>query len=187
MPPVPIFDLDGTLVDSDAALVAPFVALGIAEQDVTFGHLLADECARLGISVSDYLDHYDAEAVAPFAGVPEVVARLGRWAVCSNKVAVHGTAELARLGWHPEVARFADDFDGPKALGPVLDALGLEATEVVYVGDTDHDRRCARAVGAPFVLAGWNPRATARPGDVVLGQPGELLELLDRLDTPVLD
>ena len=55
MPLVPIFDLDGTLLDSDAALVAPFVALGVREEDVSFGALLADECARLGVTVDDYL------------------------------------------------------------------------------------------------------------------------------------
>ena len=54
-----VFDLDGTLVDSDAALVAPFVALGVRREEVTFGHVLADECARLGITVDDYLDHFD--------------------------------------------------------------------------------------------------------------------------------
>ena len=42
---LPIFDFDGTLLDSDAALVAPFVALGVRAEDVTFGALLADECA----------------------------------------------------------------------------------------------------------------------------------------------
>ena len=47
---VPIFDLDGTLIDSDAALVAPFVALGVPREAVTFGHVLQDECDRLGLS-----------------------------------------------------------------------------------------------------------------------------------------
>ncbi|MEY2591194.1 MAG: hypothetical protein QOJ67_3178, partial [Acidimicrobiaceae bacterium] len=29
---VPLFDLDGTLLDSDEALAAPFVALGVARE-----------------------------------------------------------------------------------------------------------------------------------------------------------
>jgi len=176
---VPIFDLDGTLIDSDAALVAPFVALGIAEQDVTFGRLLEDECARLGITVADYLDHYDSDAAPPFAGAAELIGGLDRWAVCSNKIAVHGRAELDRLDWKPEVALFADDFGGPKHLGPVLDALGLAPSSAIFIGDTDHDRRCALDVGVPFVLAGWNPRARAEPGDIVLDHPGEALALFD--------
>ena len=176
---VPIFDLDGTLLDSDEALVAPFLALGIAREDVAFGHLLEDECARLGITVNDYVERYDVHLAEPFAGVEELIASLDRWAVCSNKLLHSGRAELVRLGWQPEVAMFADDFGGPKQLGPMLDALALRGRDVVFVGDTEHDRRCAALVGCRFVLAGWNPRATVVDGDLVLHRPLDLLDLLD--------
>lgn len=140
--------------------------------------MLDHECARLGIEVHQYLDRYDERAAQPFDGVIEVLARLERWAVCSNKHARSGTAELARLGWSPEVAMFADAFGGPKHLGPVIDALGVSVDEVVFVGDTAHDRQAARAVGARFAIATWNPRATAEPGDVVLREPSDVLGLL---------
>jgi HAD superfamily hydrolase (TIGR01549 family) len=175
VPVIPVFDLDGTLLDSDTALVSPFVALGVPPEQITFGHTLADECERLGIEVADYLAHYDDALALPFPGVDELVARLGRWAVCSNKHPLAGKAELERLGWQPDVAMFADSFDGPKHLGPVLDAIGLRPDEVIFVGDTDHDRRCARDVGCDFALAGWNPRASAVVGDLVLGRPLDLL------------
>src|SRR4051812_6613975 len=105
-----VFDLDGTLLDSDEALVAPFLALGVPREEVTFGHLLADECVRLGISVDDYLAAYDPSATRPFPGVEEMVAGLGRWAVCSNKKGTPARLELERLGWRPEVALFAEEF-----------------------------------------------------------------------------
>jgi HAD superfamily hydrolase (TIGR01549 family) len=175
---LPVFDLDGTLVDSDEALVAPFLALGVAPEDITFGHVLEHECARLGIDVEDYLAHYDPAVAQPCAGVDELISSLDRWAVCSNKHGSAGPAELARLGWTPEVALFADAFDGPKQLRPVLDLLGAEAASVVFVGDTAHDRACARDVGAAFALAAWNPRAEPAAGDVVLRRPQDLLDLL---------
>ncbi|MGZ4717853.1 MAG: HAD family hydrolase, partial [Acidimicrobiales bacterium] len=90
---VAVFDLDGTLVDSDEALAAPFVAHGVPRAEVTFGHVLADECARLGIGVDDYLALYDARQVQPYAGVVELLGRLERWAVCSNKHPEAGHAE----------------------------------------------------------------------------------------------
>jgi phosphoglycolate phosphatase-like HAD superfamily hydrolase len=179
LPVVPVFDLDGTLIDSDAALVAPFVALGVRVEDITFGHTLAVECARLGLEVDDYLDNYDDTLALPFAGVEDLVLQLDRWAVCSNKHPRGGRAELARLGWKPDVVMFTDSFDGPKHLGPVLDALGVQAREVIFVGDTDHDRQCALDVDCTFALAGWNPRVSAVAGDVVLARPLDLLGHLD--------
>ena len=177
---VPIFDLDGTLLDSDAALVAPFLALGVPEDEVTFGRTLEQECARLGITVAEYLDRYDVNQAQPYAGVEELLAELDRWAVCSNKEVASGRAELERLGWTPEAAMFADDFGGPKELGPVVDALGLLGRDVVFVGDTEHDRRCASVFGCRFAVAGWNVRADGLGGDVVLDRPLDLLDVLRR-------
>lgn len=178
---LPLFDFDGTLVDSDAALLAPYAALGIAAADrPPLGLPLGEACARAGVTVRAYLDLYDSTAVAPFAGVVDVLARLDRWGLASNKDRDSGLKELARLGWSPTVALFSDDFGGrPKRLGPLLAALGLEADGAIYVGDTEHDRHCAGEAGVDFALAGWNPRCVAAPGDVVLGTPNDLLELLD--------
>lgn len=179
--PVVIFDLDGTLIDSDAPLRDAFVALGVPAGQVTWGHVVADECARLGLALDDYLAAYDTEVAQPFGGVEAMLASVGRWAVCSNKHPRSGHAELKRLGWTPEVALFADAFDGPKRLGPVLDALGIGTDEAVFVGDTPHDEVCARQAGTAFVWAGWNPRTRPDPGAAVANHPGALLDLIASL------
>ena len=172
---IPVFDLDGTLLDSDEALVAPFLALGIARDDITFGLPLADECARLGVTVERYLEHYDSTSVQPFPGVIELVGALDRWAVCSNKHPAAGRVELARLGWTPEVAIFAGDTRTQKTLRPVLAELRVGGDEVVFVGDTGHDRTCAAEAGARFVLAAWNPRARRADDDLVARHPADVL------------
>jgi len=178
-----IFDLDGTLVDSDAALQAPFTYLGIAEADMPpLGLPLGAACDRAGVTVASYLGLYDGEAAAPFPGVDEMLGRLERWGLCSNKLRHSGEQELARFRWHPTVALFSDDFDGrPKALDPVLVALELASADALFVGDTDHDRACAELAQVDFALAGWNPRARrhARLEDTILDCPADVLSLLD--------
>ncbi len=175
-----LFDLDGTLVDSDAALLAPFTVLGVEPDRVPpLGLPLDVACEQAGILVEDYEATYDLAAAQPFPGVDEMLRALPRWAVCSNKTRRAGRHELERLGWAPELALFSDDFEGrPKVLAPVLEALALEPAAAIFVGDTEHDRTCAAGVGVRFALAGWNPRAVAEPGDLVLDEPGDVLDVL---------
>jgi len=175
----PICDLDGTLIDSDAALAGAFLALGVDPSEITFGHVVEDECARLGLRVDDYLAAYDPLLCQPFPGVDDLIEQMPHWAVCSNKHPVSGHAELERFGWRPDAVMFADSFRGPKRLEPLLERLNLDAGRVLFVGDTDHDRECARSAGVTFVLAGWNPRVTPLATDVVLERPIDVLELLD--------
>jgi HAD superfamily hydrolase (TIGR01549 family) len=181
---VPIFDFDGTLLDSDAALADAFVALGVPRGSVTFGHVLADECARLGLTPEAYTQAYDHAAALPFPGVEEMLAELSSWGLCSNKHSSSGNAELARLGWRPNTALFSEDFGGPKRLDSVLEALGIEARQAIFVGDTQHDRACAADAGVAFALAGWNPRAAGQAAgapnawDLVLEAPSDVLALL---------
>ncbi|HEU5001861.1 MAG TPA: HAD-IA family hydrolase [Actinomycetota bacterium] len=179
---VPIFDLDGTLLDSDRALVAAFAALGVPPETVTFGHVIGEECQRLGISLDDYAAAYDPALAAPYPGIDELLGALHRWAVCSNKHAGSARAELDRLGWSPSAAFFSEDFSGPKRLAPVLRALGLDPGGAIYIGDTGHDRACAAEAGVAYVVAGWNPRAERRRGDTVLFHPSELLKYLPILN-----
>jgi phosphoglycolate phosphatase-like HAD superfamily hydrolase len=174
---VAVFDLDGTLIDSDRALAAPFTALGIDPSTVPWGLPLPEVCDRVGVTVADYLAHYDPTAAQPYPGVDDLLAGLDRWGVCSNKHPDSGPAELIRLRWAPEATWF-NEGHGPKRLEPVLEEMGLEPDRVIFVGDTGHDRDCARAVGCRFVLAGWNPRAERAADDIVMERPRELVDLL---------
>lgn len=175
-----MFDFDGTLVDSDEALLEPFDRLGIARSEVVMGSAVAEECERLGVALREYVDAYDTEVVEPYEGIEEMLARIPRWAVLSNKHPESATAELRRLGWEPEALMCADAFGwAHKSLVPMLDLLGLEPHEVVMVGDSAGDVRCAEEVDCRFVWAGWNPRVTqGAPRGEVARSPAALLSAL---------
>jgi len=178
---VPLFDFDGTLLDSDVALTAPWHALCVDPSLVPLGLPLVDACSLAGVTVEAYLEHYDPSAARPFAGVEDLLASLRRWGLASNKERRSGRRELERLGWRPEAAFFSDDFGGKeKELPPLLDAMELAPEDALFIGDTRHDRACAAAAGLRFALAGWNPRAraAAEAGDLVLDAPAEVLRLL---------
>ena len=175
---VAVFDFDGTMIDSDQALVDPFLALGVPPEEISFGHAVAAECDRLGIDLGDYVDAYDTGISQPFPGVEELVGNLGRWAICSNKHPSSADAELARLGWHPELVMCADAFGWHhKSLVPVIEAMGIQAEQVVMVGDSEGDLRCAQEIGCQMVWAGWNPRVrAAKPSGLTASEPAELLD-----------
>lgn len=178
---VPVFDLDGTLLDSDEALALAFVAFGIPREDVRFGEPVRDACDRLGVPLQAYVDAYDPARSKVFGGVVELLAALDRWAVCSNKHPDSGFADLDRWGWRPEVVLFSDAFGwGEKRLAPVLEDLGLGPDDIVYIGDSPHDQHVAAEAGVTFVVAAWNPRAVDLGGDVVLRSPLDLLGVLGR-------
>lgn len=175
-PKIVIFDFDGTLVDSDEALLVPFDMLGVSRSDVVMGSAVAEECERLGIPMDDYVAAYDTEAVEPYPGATAMLETLPRWAVLSNKHPDSAVAEIARLGWEPEMLMCADAFGwAHKSLVPMLDLLGLEPNDVAMVGDSDGDLRCAQEVECRFLWAGWNERVQQRrPAGEVISSPADL-------------
>ena len=165
----PIFDLDGTLLDTDDALVATFVTFGVSREPTSRSVMCSPTSARVSASTSTRSSTATTPTwpnrfpASPRSWHDSTVGRCAR-----TSIRPRAAEELARLGWTPEVALFSDAFDGPKRLPPVLDALGLDPAHVVFIGDTAHDRVVAAELQVPFGLAAWNPRAVAAEGDRVL-------------------
>ena len=93
--------------------------------------------------------------------------RLDRWAVCSNKHPEVGHAELARLGWRPTWRCSATPSTAPSGCSRCSTRSALGADEVVFVGDTAHDRR-VRGRGRRRV----RPRRLEPPGPSRAGRRG---------------
>jgi len=185
LPAAAIFDWDGTLADTlpliYRANVTVLGELGIAMSKTWFREQYSPDWQRgyRELGVPEHLWRRTSERWAeemarmrpralPWAR--GALRRLRRRGVALGLVtaSTRGVVEpnLARLNLAGvfDTAWYADDVargkPHPEALLRALDALGVEATETVYVGDTTVDLAMARAAGAEFAAVG----TTTDPG-----------------------
>jgi len=201
-----IFDVDGTLVDSNDAHAAAFVeAFAESGLQVAF-----EEVRRLIGKGSDKLiprliGRYD-QAIAErkkaifmarhLPGVrafPAVDLLLARLRTMDFRLAVASSAARDELDALLDVARAkgyfaavtdADDAESskpdPDIVLAALDRLGFAAERCVMVGDTPYDAAAARRAGVPFLgvrCGGWADR-DLQPAIGVYEDPAELLASL---------
>lgn len=177
-----LFDLDGTLIDSGAMILASFrhAIRTVLERELpddvllaaVGGSTLSEQMSRLDERrVDDLVEAYRAHNrplhrdLLPCAGTLEVLETLRtegrRLAVVTSKR--RATVELAfetlPLGRFFAVVVTADDTQRhkphPEPLQVALARLGEERGRAVYVGDSPFDVRAARAAGIAAVAVGW--------------------------------
>lgn len=148
--------------------------------------------AELGVSADDrlleralqsYLAFYEAAPAVKTKLFPQVREDLMmlhdgglRLGICTNKTHHLAQRVLRELGLERrfEVVLGADAVSNrkphPGHLLAVISAMRLQASEVLYVGDTDIDQRCARDAGVRFCAVDWGG-----------GAPGEGAQRISRL------
>ena len=184
-----IFDLDGTLLDTLDDLTD---AVNHALAD--FGYPLAGRKeirARLGYGskyliassvpggyddphyqavFDDYLTFYRAHSsvrTAPYPGIPELLAGLGRrgvrCAIVSNKPD-SAARELGERWFSGLVETTVGDREGirrepaPDTVLEVMRQLGAEPGRTVYIGDSEVDIETAKAAGVDCISVTWGFR-----------------------------
>ena len=142
------------------ALVQAFVRCGVAAETVTFGHVITDECERLGIALDDYIAAYDPQRACSLSTASSICSRrrpVGRRVAQRPR---HGTGRIGRV-WLA-------------SRGGLLRA-GLRRRQAPRRGSRrsrDRERRRCSSSATPattatllsppalrFVVAGWNRRA----------------------------
>jgi 2-phosphoglycolate phosphatase len=171
-----LFDFDGTLADSFAAITAstnhvrisyalPALDESVVRQFVGFGlpHLMGELVpgADPDEAVRRYREHHPSVMVSGTSlmpGVRDTIPELHRrglqLAVCSNK-AVQFTKQLVEAFGYASIMREVlgpEDVDGrakpdPAMVIECLRRIGVSTAEAVYVGDMSIDVKTAKAAG----------------------------------------
>jgi pyrophosphatase PpaX len=185
-----LFDLDGTLIDSIALILASFHhtrklhfgdRLPDAHHLETLGMTLRDTFQRMADTpeavealvqsyVSYNLDHHD-NMVRAYPGVPEMLDQLrrrgARLGIVTSKMRPHALRGLhiAGLDGVFEIVVGAEDASrGKPDPEPVLLALaklGAAPRDALFVGDSPHDVESGRRAGVTTAAVTWGPFARA--------------------------
>lgn len=185
-----VFDWDGTLIDSTAAIVdalrAAAADLGLpvptrerASHVIGLGLFEAIRIAvptiergQLPDFVVRYRHHYFAldQRLEPFAGVPQLLDELvdaGAWlAVATGKSRAGLDRALKQTDWTHRfrTTRCADEGapkPDPWMLRDICEEVGVDPVEVLMVGDTTHDLGMARAAGTGAIAVTYGAHPRA--------------------------
>ncbi len=157
----------------------------------------ASGCPAPDGALAAFLSVYNSRLLTytrPYEGIPELLRALERkstLAVLTNKPLAATLTILDALGLAPFFTGGVIGGDGllprkpdPAGLAHLMEAASALPNETLMVGDSIIDWRTARAGGTHCCLAGYGfgfegfPRGELAPGDCIIGQPLDLLELL---------
>lgn len=201
-----IFDIDGTLVDTEktgllslrkTVLELNGKEMSLDELYYFFGIPSYEASKMLGIGNPDlFAERWEENfqelfhLSSVFDGIPSVMERVkaaGRtMGVVTSRSRFEYDKDPLIEPWKPDfkVAICSEDSETHKPLpGPAfafLERSGAKASECIYIGDTLHDCSCAHGAGIDFALADWNGKGTKNiPAEYHFTRPEEILTLLE--------
>lgn len=188
---VAIFDIDGTLIDTERTGVLSLVQtiqelmgfeMPYDQAYKYFGIPSKSVAGALGYTGSheDFSERWEDNFVAlsylitPFEGIAELLAKVKSAGIMTgivtsrNRMEFEKDMSLAAMLGHFDHIICAEDAPRPKPYpDPILRCLELcsqtsgqvlAPADCIYLGDTEHDWRCADAAGCDFALADWKQR-----------------------------
>ena len=200
-----IFDIDGTLIDTECAAMH---SLQQTIQTVTgkfyeiedllfsFGITAAETMGRLQVpDVESAIHLWDKNmrncsgSVKIFDGIVEVLDVLVEkgygLGIVTSKTHSEFEQDFSRFGLNHYFTTVvcADDTKAhkpnPDPLLKYMELTGTTDQEILYIGDSVYDLRCTNAAKADFAVAGWGTKSL-KPGDAVYyaETPKDLLKFL---------
>ncbi|RXZ78837.1 HAD family hydrolase [Paenibacillaceae bacterium] len=201
-----IFDLDGTLIDTEDAIIQSLDKvvqnyLGKQCNEIELHFALGipgrDALELLGITdVQRALDEWDRylkeyqHLINIFPGIEQTLHTLQEQGVSMGIVTSKTRQELKDDFLHMDASHHfpvmicADDTimhkPNPEPLLAYMNRCGIEPHTAIYIGDTRYDRDAAHGAALDFALAGWGAKAEVGGAKYILQQPSDLLQLIAR-------
>ena len=207
-----IFDIDGTLIDTEEAIlqslqdtVREILHEDIEKCDLKFALGIPGGIALRKLGITDierandrwneHLLKYKSR-IRLFDGIPELLDSLKmngcKLGIVTSKTRSEYTADFAApfaLSGYFNTVICVEDTARPKPypdpLLTYLNATCIHAGDALYIGDTLYDCQCAQNAGVDFGLAAWGNAATQEmPADYIFKRPADVQFLLSGNSKP---
>lgn len=199
-----VFDVDGTLVDTEYAVLHSLqdtlrilsgkeipcaeleFALGITGIDALKILEIPNISHAIGLWEKILRNYIDANKI--FEGIAELLENLRKldykMGIVTSRTREEFTHEFCRLGISHYFTTIvcADDTQEHKPnAAPLLKYVQLSEIdygEVLYIGDSEYDSKCAENAGIDFALAVWGSHGRHVKADYFLESPADLLSVM---------
>lgn len=201
-----IFDVDGTMTDTEEVVLKSYQyaicdefgrQFSKEELSVAYGIPTLQAMERLGVKdIDNACDRYFAslfrayaDGVRLFDGITQLLKELKKRDIVCGIVTSRDRNEVANDVALQALMKYfdhvicSDDTEKHKPdaepVNKLLELADMDASEVIYLGDTYYDYMCAKNAGVKFALASWGARPDEKvKEDYLLEKPDDLLALV---------
>lgn len=198
-----IFDIDGTLLDTEIAVLSSLQKL-ISEElnkemsfndlkfslgipgEVTLNELGIANILDCNIKWNRYLKEY-FHHVKVFDNIEDTLAKLKGIGISMGIVTSKTKEEFKNdflpfgLNYYFDIVVCADDTEkhkpDPEPILKFIELACADKSKTIYIGDTKYDMECAFSAGIDFALALWGAKSSAGiDADYILETPRQILK-----------
>lgn len=199
-----IFDIDGTLIDTDYAIlhslqdtIKYLTGNTVPFDNLSFALGITGDNALKKLNVGDIpfalklwdknMEKY-SDSVKVFNDIPDLLSLLMKsgykMGIVTSKTRKELEQDFSKFGLNQYFGTVicADDTKEHKPFSaPLLkyaEISGGSRKRMLYIGDSEYDRECAKGAGIDFALASWGNHVTEIQVECVLKNPIDLLSFI---------
>ncbi|WP_349947905.1 HAD family hydrolase [Lacrimispora sp. BS-2] len=201
-----IFDIDGTILDTEIAVLSSLQKLLLEElnekfsfEDLRFALGIPGEAALRKLGITNRLesmekwDRYFKEYfhyVKVFDDIKDTLVKLDEMGISLGIVTSKTKQEFVNdfvpfgLNDYFKFVVCADDTEkhkpDPEPILKFIELSGADQSKTIYIGDTKYDMDCAVGAGIDFALALWGAKSsTGINANYIFENPRQIFELIN--------